>query len=72
MEREPLDNEKLRQHPRVLLTPHAAFYSVESFDEMRTKSGQEIVRLLTGKPVRNPVNRRWLINPKGVLPSLRE
>jgi len=72
VEREPLDNEKLRHHPRVLLTPHAAFYSVESFIEMRTKSGHEIVRLLTNKAVRNPVNRRWLVNPRGVLPPVKE
>src|SRR5262249_39297487 len=28
VEREPLENELLRRHPRVLLTPHTAFYSV--------------------------------------------
>ena len=36
VEREPLDDEELRCHPRVLLTPHAAFYSVEGFHEMRS------------------------------------
>ena len=36
-EREPLDNEALRRHPRVVLTPHSAFYSVEGYIEMRSK-----------------------------------
>ena len=35
VEREPLDDERIRKHPRVILTPHTAFYSVEGFDEMR-------------------------------------
>src|SRR5262249_16473240 len=29
VEREPLDDDRLRSHPKVILTPHAAFYSVE-------------------------------------------
>ena len=33
-QREPLDDEVLRRHPRVILTPHAAFYSVEGFLEI--------------------------------------
>ena len=40
VEREPLDDERVRRHPRVLLTPHAAFYSVEGFHEMRTKGAR--------------------------------
>ncbi len=56
VEREPLDNERLRQHPNVLFTPHTAFYSVEGYTEMRTKTAEEIRRMLLGEPVRNPVN----------------
>src|SRR5205807_65326 len=56
VEREPLDDERIRKHPRVLLTPHAAYYSVESFSEMRTKGALEARRMLLGEPVRNPVN----------------
>jgi D-3-phosphoglycerate dehydrogenase len=71
VEREPLDDEALRRHPRVLLTPHAAFYSVEGFAEMRTKGAEEARRLLQGEPVRNPVNQHCLINPRAVLPARR-
>jgi phosphoglycerate dehydrogenase-like enzyme len=56
VEREPLDNEPLRRHPRVLLTPHSAFYSVEGFVELRTKTAEEVRRILLGEPPRNPVN----------------
>ena len=38
-------------HPRVILTPHAAFYSVESEQELRRKAAQNIVTwLATGRP----------------------
>ncbi len=55
-EREPLDDVRLRNHPRVVLTPHVAFYSVEGFAEMRRKSAEEVRRLLLGQPPRCPVN----------------
>jgi C-terminal binding protein len=55
VEREPLDDERLRHHPRVLLTPHSAFYSVEGFVELRTKAAEEVRRILCGEPPRNPV-----------------
>ncbi|WP_145276856.1 C-terminal binding protein [Tautonia plasticadhaerens] len=56
VEREPLDDDRLRSHPRVVLTPHVAFYSVEGFLEMRRKSAEEVRRLLLGQPPRCPVN----------------
>jgi len=68
VEREPLDDERLRAHPRVLLTPHTAFYSVEGFREMRSKGAEEARRLVLGEPVRNPVNLHCLKNPRAVLP----
>ena len=38
-------------HPRVILTPHAAFYSVEAEKELRRKAAQNIISwLATGKP----------------------
>ncbi len=70
VEREPLDDARLRLHPRVLLTPHAAFYSVEGFAEMRTKGAEEALRLLRGEAVRNPVNLHCLVNPRCVLPAV--
>jgi C-terminal binding protein len=71
VEREPLDDERLQRHPRLLLTPHAAFYSVEGFVEMRTKGAEEVRRLLLGEAVLNPVNRHLLVNSRGVLPPVK-
>lgn len=56
VDREPLENEGLRAHPNVLFTPHTAFYSVEGYTELRTKTAEEVRRLLLGQPPRNPVN----------------
>ena len=70
VEREPLDDERLRCHPRVLLTPHVAFYSVEGYAEMRTKGAQEARRILQGEPVRNPVNLHYLADPRCVVPPV--
>ena len=53
---EPHIPEPLRQHPRVVLTPHTAFYSVEGYQEMRSKGAEEARRILLGEAVRNPVN----------------
>ncbi|MFO1316172.1 MAG: C-terminal binding protein [Burkholderiales bacterium] len=42
---------KLLGHPRVILTPHAAFYSVEAEKELRRKAAQNIITwLATGRP----------------------
>ena len=60
-EREPLDDERLRTHPRVVMTPHSAFYSVEGFEELRRKAAEEVRRILLGEPVLNPVNRHCLV-----------
>ncbi len=72
VEREPLDDEALRRHPRALLTPHTAFYSVEGFREMRTKGAEEARRIVVGEPVRNPVNLYCLQSPRAVLPPRME
>ncbi len=56
VEREPLDDDRLRFHPAVLFTPHSAFYSVEGFVELRTKAASEIRRVLLGQTPWNPVN----------------
>jgi D-3-phosphoglycerate dehydrogenase len=56
VESEPLEIDRLRRHPSVLFTPHTAFYSVEGYRELRTKTAEEVRRLLLGEPPRNPVN----------------
>ena len=42
---------RLLGHPRVILTPHAAFFSVEAERELRRKAAQNLVTwLATGRP----------------------
>jgi C-terminal binding protein len=69
LEREPLDNERARQHPRIIFTPHAAYYSVEGYREMRRKGVEEVVRVLRGEPVRNPVNLHYLRGARCKVPT---
>jgi phosphoglycerate dehydrogenase-like enzyme len=46
----PADS-RLLGHPRVILTPHAAFYSVQAEAELRRKAAQNIVTWVkTGRP----------------------
>jgi phosphoglycerate dehydrogenase-like enzyme len=50
--REPMPaDHPIMSHPRVLLTPHSAFYSVEGEKELRRKAAQNLVDwALTGRP----------------------
>ena len=46
-------------HPaydRLIINPHAAFYSEEGLDDMRIKGSQNCLRVLRGKAPRNVVN----------------
>jgi C-terminal binding protein len=63
-EREPIDDDRLRHHPRVLLSPHSAFYSREGFVELRTKAAEEVARILDGEPPLNLVNGAFLQSPR--------
>jgi phosphoglycerate dehydrogenase-like enzyme len=64
VEREPLDHERIRQHPRIVFTPHTAYYSVEGYAEVRIKGAEEARRILLREPVLNPVNLTWLTKPR--------
>lgn len=39
----PATDARIVQHPRVLLTPHAAFYSVVAGEELRRKAAQNLI-----------------------------
>ncbi|GAA1162803.1 C-terminal binding protein [Nesterenkonia sandarakina] len=57
-EEEPLAaNHPVRQAPRTVLTPHAAFYSAQSLRNMQDYAAAEINRALSGQPLRCQVNR---------------
>ena len=43
-------------HDRLILTPHAAFYSEEGLLDMRRKGSENVRRILLGQPCRNVVN----------------
>lgn len=64
VEREPLDDDRLRTHPRVILTPHSAFYSVEGYTELRRKTAQEVRRILLGERPWNLLNGAQLAQPR--------
>ena len=39
-----------------MVTPHVAFYSPESYEEMRLKAAAEALRVVEGEQARNCVN----------------
>lgn len=43
-------------HDRLILNPHAAFYSEEGLTDMRLKGSRNCLRVLRGEPPRNVVN----------------
>jgi D-3-phosphoglycerate dehydrogenase / 2-oxoglutarate reductase len=47
---------RLARHPRVVATPHAAWYSEESFHTLKTEVAREALRVLEGRSPRSPVN----------------
>jgi D-3-phosphoglycerate dehydrogenase len=56
MAQEPPVNSPLIGRSNVILTPHTSFYSEESLVELQVKAADEVVRVLTGRTPRNPVN----------------
>jgi D-3-phosphoglycerate dehydrogenase len=65
MEQEPPVNSPLFGRDNVILTPHTSFYSVESLEDLQTKAAEEVVRVLSGQPPRNPVNPEVLSALRG-------
>ena len=55
LETEPDVPPELSALSNVILTPHAAWYSIESDFEDRTRPAEEILRVLRAEPPRNPV-----------------
>lgn len=56
-EEEPLPaDHRLRDFEQVMLTPHAAWYSEESFAELKRRAMENLLDACTGGPIRNIVN----------------
>ena len=54
---EPLPTgHRLRDHPRAVVTPHMAFYSVEAQAELQRRAADEVARAFTGRPPQRPLN----------------
>jgi D-3-phosphoglycerate dehydrogenase / 2-oxoglutarate reductase len=56
MPQEPPVGSPLLGRDNVVITPHTSFYSEESLVELQVKAAEEVVRVLSGQPARNPVN----------------
>lgn len=52
----PEAGDLLITHERVLITPHAAWYSEESMETLKSEVAREVVRVLSGERPRSPVN----------------
>lgn len=52
----PEKGDALVSHERVVNTPHAAWYSEESYEALKAGAAREVVRVLTGEPPYSPVN----------------
>jgi D-3-phosphoglycerate dehydrogenase len=47
---------RLARHPKMVMTPHAAWYSEEAFHTLKTEVAREALRVLEGGRPRSPVN----------------
>lgn len=54
---EPLPaDHPLRDHPRAIVTPHMAFFSVEAERDLQRRTAEEVARVLEGSRPQIPVN----------------
>lgn len=52
----PAADHPLREHDRVVLTPHVAWYSEEANEERRRRAAEEVRRALLGEPLKHVQN----------------
>jgi D-3-phosphoglycerate dehydrogenase / 2-oxoglutarate reductase len=53
----PTPDNPLLHEERILVTPHAAWYSEEAKIDLRTRCAEEVVRVLSGERPRTPANQ---------------
>jgi len=56
LKNEPPDWSEIPQLENLILTPHAAFYSESSFEELKKRTAQAVVDVLQGKSISNLFN----------------
>ncbi len=61
----PEKNHPFINRENVILTPHMASWTLDSRDELQTKSAGEVVRALKGERPKNVVNPEVFASPKG-------
>ena len=53
----PARFDPLFDHPQVIVTPHAAWYSTASVQALHQRTAEEAVRVMGGQPARFAINR---------------
>jgi phosphoglycerate dehydrogenase-like enzyme len=53
----PAADSPLRGDPRVLITPHGAWYSAEAQRDVVVRACEDVQRVLSGQPPRSPANK---------------
>ena len=53
----PVPGHPLLRHPRVLATPHSAWYTEEAMRDLQRLLAEDVARVLTGQEPRCPVTR---------------
>lgn len=56
-ESEPMDDERLRAMPQVVMTPHVAYYSPDSLLDARSRTMNGIISVLEGRQPENQINQ---------------
>jgi D-3-phosphoglycerate dehydrogenase len=51
----PAADHPLLQHPRVIVTPHSAWYTEEAMRDLQRLLAEDVARVLAGEPARCPV-----------------
>lgn len=64
----PSVDDPLMSMPNVIITPHSAYHSLESVEELRHTVVADVVGVLSGSPPLNPVNSIATIDADGGLP----
>jgi D-3-phosphoglycerate dehydrogenase len=59
LEAEPPVDPAILEHERTIVTPHSAWYSEESVDELVETVAGDVVRVLEGEAPHHPVDEQW-------------